>query len=92
MDLKEIIDGKGDFATKQVGDDLVLVPVKDNVAEMNEMFTLNDVGAFIWNNLQGDVTQEELATSLSKEFDVDEETVSSDLNEFLIQLQKMING
>ncbi|MGB0367803.1 MAG: PqqD family protein [Flavobacteriales bacterium] len=92
MNLKEIIDGKGDFATKQVGDDLVLVPVKDNVAEMNEMFTLNDVGAFIWNNLQGDVTQEELATSLSKEFDVDEETVSSDLNEFLIQLQKMING
>ena len=92
MDLKEISSRKGDFATKKVADDLVLVPMKNNVAEMNEMFTLNEVGAFIWEALNEDSTKASLATSISAEFDVEESTANEDLEQFLLQIEKMMNG
>lgn len=92
MDLDYVVSKKGDFAAKQVGEELVLVPVKDNVAEMNEMFTLNDVGTFIWEKLEPKVTLIALTNSLTEEFEIDQKVAEDDLNEFLGELEKMMNG
>ena len=92
MDLNQIAKNKQNFATKQVGGDLVLVPIKDNVAEMNAMFTLNEVGSFVWDNLKEESTRELLSLAIAEEFDVDEATAKADLEEFLLQIQDMVNG
>ncbi len=92
MHLNQIINKKSDFAAKQVGDELVLVPMKDNVAEMNEMFTLNEVGAFIWQQLDDGISRQDLTRSLVQEFDIDVNTAAKDLDSFLAQLQEMMNG
>jgi len=80
------------FATKKVGEDLVLVPMKDNVAEMDAMFTLNEVGNFVWDNLNQESTRELLSVAIAEEFEVDETTAKTDLEEFLLQIQDMMNG
>jgi len=92
MDLNQIAKNKQNFATKQVGGDLVLVPIKDNVAEMNAMFTLNEVGSFVWDNLKEESTRELLSLAIAEEFDVDQATAKADLEEFLLQIQDMVNG
>ncbi len=91
MELKEIAENKVAFASKKVGDDLVLVPVKDNVADLNCMFTLNEVGTFLWQNLNVDSTYEHLLEAMVVEFDVSPDTAAQDLKEFLGQLEAMIN-
>ena len=92
MDLNQIAKNKENFATKQVGEDLVIVPVKDNVAEMNAMFTLNEVGRFVWNNLNEASTRELLSVAIAEEFEVGETTAKTDLEDFLLQIQDMMNG
>lgn len=92
MELEEIARNRTNFATKQVGNDLVLVPMKDNVAEMNTMFTLNEVASFIWDNLTEDSSNETLLAAILSEFDIDEVTAVADLNEFLAQIENMMNA
>ena len=92
MELEEIARNRTNFATKQVGNDLVLVPMKDNVAEMNTMFTLNEVAGFIWANLTEDSSKETLLAAILSEFDIDEATAVADLNEFLAQIENMMNA
>jgi hypothetical protein len=75
-----------------VGNDLVLVPMKNNVAEMNEMFTLNEVGGFIWESLDDSSTKDSLSASIATEFDVEESIARDDLNQFLNQIENMMNG
>ena len=92
MDIDRVVNSKPLFATKKVGDDLVLVPIKNSVAEMDEMFTLNDVGRFIWESLVPGATIELLTEAIVTEFEIDSETAESDLNEFLSQLAALNNG
>lgn len=86
MNIKSIAEKKENFATRLVGEELILVPLKDNVADMNEMFTLNDVGRFIWENLNEHNSTSDIQKAIAAEFDIDEETAEKDLNEFLNQL------
>ncbi|MBL4585715.1 MAG: PqqD family protein [Flavobacteriales bacterium] len=92
MNIKEIANKKSDFAAKTIGEELVLVPVKSSVAVMDEMFTLNDVASFIWEELNVDLTENSLTEKLVLEFDIDKETASADLKSFLLELEKMMNG
>jgi len=92
MNITELAAKKSAFATKTIGNELVLVPIKSSVAAMDEMFTLNDVARFIWEELNGDTTEEELVEKLVFEFDIDKATATEDLKTFLSELENMMNG
>ncbi len=91
MNLTQIAQSRERFATKQIGEELVLVPIEKSVADMDRMFTLNEVGRFVWENLQEDSTTEKLLGAVLSEFDIDQETASTDLQQFLSQLETMVN-
>ncbi len=55
-------------------------------ASFSGMLTLNDTGVFFWNLLQKDTTKEEMISAITAEYDVDEKTVSEDIDEFLAKL------
>jgi len=83
IDPKELFARKSAFAARKVGDELVLVPVKGSVADMEEMFTLNDVGAFIYEQLAEDSTVDVLEQAIMNEFDANRDEVRADLEDFL---------
>lgn len=90
MNLNEIYKRKSQFATRIVGTELILVPVKKNIADMEELFTLNEVGSFIWTNINGENTIEDIVIKISEEFDVEESIANADLEEFLIKLSTLM--
>ncbi|MCF8256633.1 MAG: PqqD family protein [Flavobacteriales bacterium] len=92
MELNRLAALKPNFAARKVGDELVLVPVKGSVADMDEMFTLNDVGSLVWDRLEAGVTTSSLVAAIVSEFDVKEETARADLHGFLEQLSGLLNG
>jgi len=86
MSISDIYKIKHRFVTRQIGDDMVLVPVETNVANMNELFTMNSTASFIWKHVDGVNTEEDIIRLLQEEFDVDMQTAERDLNDFLDQL------
>ncbi|MBP1676412.1 MAG: hypothetical protein H6Q20_971 [Bacteroidetes bacterium] len=84
--LAEIVNLKKNFVTRVVGDELIIVPLTGNVAQMNALFTLNETGKFIWENIHDAQTFDNLLNSLVSEFDIDSESAQRDLNAFLDKL------
>lgn len=84
---------KSQFVAQVVGHELMLVPLTAHVKHMNEMFTLNETGRFIWEHLDqldAENSIDALAKSIATHFDIDVETAKSDLEDFLSRLIKII--
>jgi hypothetical protein len=90
MDLKELYLKKSQFATRRVGEELILVPLKANVSDMNELFTFNELGCFIWEQITDTNTEINILQSVIREFDIDETTAKKDVAEFLLRLQQLL--
>ncbi len=63
-----------------------LVPVSEDIREMRKVYRLNELGWFIWENLEKKEDPDGLASLISKEFSVGEAAALSDLSVFLNQL------
>ena len=90
MDITTLYNIKTSFASRNVGEELILVPVKNNVADMNEIFTLNEVGAFIWENITEGNSAEDLINLVIEKFDVDHATAKKDTLDFLSRLNELL--
>lgn len=76
------------FIFRQVVDEMILVPLYKDVGDMDAIFTLNEVGAFLWNRLERPITVAELMTDILDFFDVKPEEVAADLQEFLRAMEE----
>jgi hypothetical protein len=85
--LKSILSHSPDVVTKKVGDEYVLVPIANNIADMDSVYTLNETGAFIWDLLNGSRSVEEIINELTTEYDIDIETATADVFEFADNLK-----
>jgi hypothetical protein len=71
---------------REVAGETFLVPIRGHLADLQELFVLNEVGSWVWDHLDGQRRLDELAAGLSVEFDVDEEQALSDAETFVRQL------
>jgi hypothetical protein len=81
--LKTILTHSKSVVTTKTGNEYVLVPIANNIADMNSMYTLNETGAFIWELIDGKNSIENIINELTKEFAVDYETASKDVFSFI---------
>ena len=78
---------KEGFMRKTVADSFVVVPTGANIVDFSAMITLNETGAFLWEALKNDVTEEDLTSALMSEYEVDEKTAGEDVAEFVAVLR-----
>ena len=76
-----------DFIFRRILDELVLVPIRQDVADMDCIYTMNPVGALIWEKLDGRATTADIRTAIVNEFDADPQAVAADMLEFLQELE-----
>ena len=86
--LQEINQTKAIFVCKHTGEELLLIPLKDNVADFNKYLVLNEVGAFIWNGLHTEISYATLQNQILNEFEVNEENLNKDLQKFILELHQ----
>lgn len=72
-----------DFIYRKIVDEMILVPIHNDVADMDAIYTLNGVGAFLWDHLDRPTTQNHLQEAILSEYGVDPEVVFADLEKFL---------
>ena len=75
-----------DFIYRKIVDESVLVPFHNNVADMDCIYTLNSLGAFIWEQLAEPVTRTHLEQAVLAEYDADPAVVVADLDRFLAEM------
>jgi len=90
MDIKTIHSLKSKFVARQVGNEMILVPITNNVAQMSELFTLNETAMFIWENTTENTTIEEIEKGITDTFTIDSKTAREDIETFLNQIEKLI--
>ena len=74
---------KGTFVMRNIAGDIVIVPVGETALSYNGMITTTPTGAAIWQALESDCDKETLIQIILDRFDVDYETASADIEEFL---------
>lgn len=91
MEIQTLYNLKSRFVAREVGDELIIVPLSGNIAQMNELFTLNETAKVIWENLHENTRIEDLQQLITDTFDVDAQTAAKDIDSFLIYLDSLLN-
>jgi len=78
---------KDGFLIREVAGQTVVVPTEGDM-DLNMMITLNGTGAFLWEKLQKEVSEDELVSALLEEYDVDEATARRSVAAFVGKLKE----
>ena len=74
------------FVARKMMNQGFLVPVSDDIRDMRKVYKLNDLGWFVWENLEKKDDLKGLSALISGEFAVDKATARRDLSAFLNNL------
>lgn len=88
--LKSIVSQSASIVTRKTGNEYVLVPITDNIADMNSVYTLNETGAFIWEKIDGKRNLDEIIAAVINEYDIDRKSAESDVFSFIENMSKYL--
>ena len=77
------------IVSRKIAEEAVLVPIRQTLGEDPSIFTLNEVGAKIWDLIDGTRSAREICETVSAEFDVDPSVAQQDLLKLLAQLKEI---
>ena len=77
-----------DVVRREIAGEVFLIPIKNKLADMQNVFVLHGAGDFIWERLDGSNDAEHIAALMVEEYDVGEKTAVSDVSELVGELEK----
>jgi uncharacterized protein (DUF2336 family) len=78
-----------DFIARPIAGELMLVPIARDAVSLQGIFTLNEVGARVWELLAECGDENEIARRLVEEYDVDQPQALQDVKELVGQLRQI---
>lgn len=76
-----------DFLLRDVAGIQVIVPVGEAIVAFPGMITVNQTGAYIWELLENEQTEDALVDALLEQYQVTREQAATDVKAFLEKLQ-----
>ena len=87
MDFLERVFKKSDAVVfRKIGDEYLLVPIRQGVGDLESIYTLNETAARIWELLDGTTKGTGIRDQITEEFDVTPEEAEKDLVRHLKEL------
>ena len=77
------------IVSRKIAEEAVLVPIRQTLGEDPSIFTLNEVGAKIWDLIDGTRSAREICETVVSEFEVDPSLAGEDLLKLLSQLKEV---
>ena len=87
--LDNIYQKDSNIVYRRIANEYILVPIKQQVADLNCIYTLNEIGAFIWELIDGKSNIKQILKNITASYDVEEEAAKDDLISFISQLLKI---
>lgn len=88
VQLSDVFCHADSIVTRKVMDETLLVPVTGELASMDNLYTLNETGAFIWRSFDGVRTLMEIAQLLEQRYAAPAEVIEADMLEITNGLLK----
>ena len=76
------------IVTRKVAGETILVPISGNLANMQRLFTVNEIGELIWQQLDGKRTLDAIRQELMDAYEVDEVRLEADIREFIEKMYR----
>ena len=71
---------------RRIGDERLLVPVEGRLADMQNVFTLNESSAFIWEQIQAGMDSTAICEQMVRHYDIPAEQAKKDYESFITTL------
>ena len=78
---------EGSAVTRRIAGETIIVPVRDDVADLDSIYTLNETGTFVWDLLDGHRTVAQLIDAVVAEFEVPREVAAADVARLIVSLR-----
>ena len=79
---------KSGYILREVAGNYIVVAVGDEAMDFNGLITTNETGAFLWNKLSNDISENDLVSAMLDEYEIDQETAAADISAFLLKLKE----
>jgi hypothetical protein len=90
MDFLDKVYSKSDsIVSRKIADEFILVPIRQNVGDLESIYTLNETAARIWELIDGKMKVVEIKEKIVEEFEVAPEEAEKDIIEHLMQLEEI---
>ena len=86
IELKKCYCRDENFVFRRIENETILVPIKDNVGDMGSIYSLNEIGAFIWEQLDGRRNLEAVNDKIMDAYEVPHQRAETDLKAFMADL------
>ena len=89
MDLNRRYRHDNNIVDREIAGEVILVPIRNNVGDLESIYTLNETAAFIWAQLDGEHALADVRDAVVAEFEVDAEQAEMDLAELIAELESV---
>ena len=76
------------IVSRLIDDEVILVPIRQNVGDLESIYTLNETAARFWELLDGQRTLADICDLVVTEYEVDLEEAQFELVELIKQLEE----
>lgn len=77
---------KKGLVTREIAGETLIVPLHGNLADMQRIFTLDSVAAFIWEHLDGEKSIDQICADVEAGFETGDRDVPADARHFIGEL------
>ena len=84
--LDKVYRKNGDIVVRKIADEVILVPIQGNLADMQRIFSLNSMAEFIWDQLDGARSLNDIRNDVTKNFEVEDVIAVKDISELIDRL------
>ena len=86
-ELEKIYRRNDNFVFRQIEGETILVPIRDNVGDLGCIYSLNPVGALVWEHLDGSEDLDAIKNRITAECDVTDDKAETDLLSFIEEMK-----
>jgi len=72
-----------EVVSRQIEGELIIVPIRRGVGDLNSLYTLNSVGSILWDYMTEGHSVPEMVSRVCDEFDVTAAQANADIEDFL---------
>jgi hypothetical protein len=85
--LKKRFVKQGNWVTREIAGETIIVPVRSHVGDLDAIYTLNELATQIWQLLDGRTNVDQIVEAVCRQYDISPEEARKDTIDFLQSLE-----
>jgi hypothetical protein len=78
---------KTDCVSREIAGEMIIVPIRGHVGDLDSVYTLNELGTRVWQMLDSQTSVARIAEAIAAEYEVTADAAAKDALEFLGTLE-----